>query len=371
MAEYLDREEKIATSIPGLPKPNSSGYLDREADLTKDSKSTPYSEALSTNFILLSLSRLYRRTYASPSFRKIYEILPIPNIYDDHEVINNFVGKDDDSTRPYPNASSAFYLYNGQANYCSRYEGHYYYDFRYGDAVFFVLDTRRYRSDASDEGYPTILGNQQLRDLMDWLGEVNQTSTFKFIVSSAPFTTLWQHDAQTDSWAAFRHERSIILDLLHTVPNVFILTGDRHEFAAIEFNGPFDWSNTIYEFSTSSLNMFYVPFFRTLDMESSEHVERSRLKSRFSHEGMTSEIREKYSIPGERVLKYLPSGNHKWISFEIDSRDPLKPTIFIEVIIEGQVAYKWSKIGSSAPTKRTTSLSPNANFAEKLGLGRS
>lgn len=53
----------------------------------------------------------------------------------------------------------------------------YYYDFRYGDVAFFVMDTRRYRSDVFDEDLSsrTMLGDQQLTALYNWLGKVRQS----------------------------------------------------------------------------------------------------------------------------------------------------------------------------------------------------
>ena len=65
-------------------------------------------------------------------------------------------------------------MYNADANYDSPAEGQYYYDFRYGDAAFFVLDTRRYRSDITSEDPTThtMLGDQQLGALYNWLGKV-------------------------------------------------------------------------------------------------------------------------------------------------------------------------------------------------------
>jgi phosphodiesterase/alkaline phosphatase D-like protein len=39
------------------------------------------------------------------------------------------------------------------------------------------------------------------------------------------------HDAKIDSWAGFEKEKAMLLDALHTVPNVVILSGDRHEAA--------------------------------------------------------------------------------------------------------------------------------------------
>jgi len=64
--------------------------------------------------------------------------------------------------------------------------------------------------------------------------QVNTTATFKFVVSSVPFTSLWGADALTDAWRAYPEEKAAILNALHSVPNVVILSGDRHEFAAVE-----------------------------------------------------------------------------------------------------------------------------------------
>lgn len=90
--------------------------------------------------------------------------------------------------------------------------------------------------------------------------------------------TLWSHGGE-DTWAGFTTERGAflcplhasapshavfstpvadaILDVLEFVPNVIVLSGDRHEFAAASIR------NTVTEFSTSPLSMFYLPV-RTL-----------------------------------------------------------------------------------------------------------
>jgi hypothetical protein len=79
------------------------------------------------------------------------------------------------------------------------------------------------------------------------LHQVNLTATFKVVVSSVPFTSLWTFDP-SDSWAGFAVEKAAVLKLLHSVLNVVLLSGDRHEFAIIEFNDGSD--NVITEVST-------------------------------------------------------------------------------------------------------------------------
>lgn len=85
--------------------------------------------------------------------------------------------------------------------------------------------------------------------------QVNSTSTFKFVITSVPFTSLWTHDATVDSWAAYAVEKSSIFDAIATVPNVIILSGDRHEFALVEFNHPSSTGHRVLEISTSPLSM--------------------------------------------------------------------------------------------------------------------
>jgi alkaline phosphatase D len=140
---------------------------------------------------------------------------------------------------------------------------------------------------------------------------------------------------------------------------VFLLSGDRHEFAAIEFN-PLNEVGTgahvVREFSTSPLSMFYVPLVRTLRAASEAVVPRTRLRI-VDEESPPEEIVEE--VPMERVVKYLPIGNYKWCAnscrsasftefdldcrsaIEIDTRNPEHPKLHLEVVIDGKVAYKW------------------------------
>ena len=99
---------------------------------------------------------------------------------------------------------------------------------------------------------------------------------------------------------------------MHSVPNVIILSGDRHEFAAIEFNGE-ERDNGVLEFSTSPLSMFYVPLIRTLKKASKETVDRSKTEIIVA-DGVEEAVTTQYAIPRERVLRYIASGNYKWLA---------------------------------------------------------
>jgi len=317
--------------------------------------------------------RLYRRNYQSPSFRKVYERLPIIHTYDDHEIANNFAGKSNDSTPPFPNASDAFRLYNALANYDSADDGQHYFDFRYGDVAFFVMDTRRYRSDVftEDVSSRTMLGEKQLGALYDWLGKVNNTASFKFLISSVPFTSLWQHDAQTDSWAGFPTEKASLLSALHSVPNVVILSGDRHEFAAIRYNAE-DSGHDILEISTSPLSMFYVPFFRTLQARSEEVVKKAREVLTVAEDGTNHTTTVYEEMPREEVVEYIATGNYKWSSLEVDTRDLAHPTVHVEVMIDGKQAFKLLIAGKpvqlKAPPATPSMPSTILEVLDKIGL---
>ncbi|KAF5358326.1 hypothetical protein D9756_001793 [Leucocoprinus leucothites] len=309
--------------------------------------------------------RLYRRNYQSPSFRKIYEHIPIFHTYDDHEIINNYIGEDNDSKIPFPNAADAFKIYTADANYDSVHNGQFYYQFQRGDAAFFVMDTRRYRSGMEDSNFSTrsMLGELQLSALLFWLSEVNSTATFKFVVSSVPFTTLWSHDAQFDSWAGFPSERRLLLDTFHSVPNVFILSGDRHEFAAIQFNGEDVKSHPVYEFSTSPLSMFYIPFVRTLAPRSKENVTRMRVEKLQTENG-TELVGFTQEVPAEDVLKYLPIGNYKWSDIRVDTTNASKPLLYLETFIDGASAYNFTIEGS--PLEKDLPVAIGASVTDSL-----
>lgn len=301
--------------------------------------------------------RLYRRNYQSPSFRKVYERLPIIHTYDDHEFVDDFVGKSVDPA-PYPNGADSFRIYNSQANYDSEDEDQHYYEFAYGaDAAFFVMDTRRHRSDVDkvEPSSRTMLGERQLSVFYNWLSKVNSTMTFKFVVTSVPFTSLWTYGS-VDSWAGYEEEKAAILDALFTVPNVIVISGDRHEFAAIEFTGKNPSSHRVLEFSTSPMSMFYIPLVRSLKLQSDDTVSRIRRKVAINDEGL--EVAEDFveEIPKESVLKSFPIGNYKWSAFNVDTRDQDHPVLRVDVVIDGLVHHNFTIEGISVKHSASTAL---------------
>ncbi|GAA6049009.1 hypothetical protein JCM3770_005437 [Rhodotorula araucariae] len=261
----------------------------------------------------------YRQTFASPEVRALAEKVPMVNIFDDHEILNDY--SSNVSSPAYAPAMQAYQDYVGAANYDPHEPGVHYYDFRVGDSAFFVWDTRSYRSDNAkdDDERKTMLGDKQREAFFDWATRVNQTVTWKFIVSSVPVMSLWSHGE--DTWGAFLTERDAILDVLEHVPNVIVLSGDRHEFAAASLR------TTVTEFSTSPFNMFYLPV-RTLSQKHSR--------------GATGE---------DTLLQYLPDGNSKVTTFEVDTRVSNKPVVRVRVWIDGDEAWAVDVLGQPLPRR--------------------
>lgn len=140
---------------------------------------------------------------------------------------------------------------------------------------------------------------------------MNNTAVFKFVVTSVPFTSLWTHDALTDSWAGFPIEKDALLRAFHSVPNVILLSGDRHEFAAIEYESG-DRGHNVLEVSTSPMSMFYVPLIRTLRPRSEQVVNKTVEEVLVAENGTKEVMQYVLEVPKEKVIRYIGEGNYKW-----------------------------------------------------------
>ncbi|KAF8311551.1 hypothetical protein DL93DRAFT_2060834 [Clavulina sp. PMI_390] len=318
----------------------------------------------------------YREVYASDDFRNVYERLPTFNIYDDHEISNDYNGYSNESTYIWANASSAWYTYQGQANYDSTVatkdaNGNkpFYFDFSYGDVAFFVLDTRRYRSvtgvNVSEGDIETILGEKQMADLTKWVGKVNSTAAFKFIVSSVPLTGMWGGlNGQTDTWAGAKTHRGEFLELLEYVPNVVVISGDRHEFAAVEHLG----ANSIHEFSISPFSQFYVPFLRTFWESNASKRNVTTTMNVTNEDDVVETLEVSELVETEKILKYMPHGHYKWGSFEVDTTNASAPTVKLDLLIDGVKAWEYTIVGKPVEYTGSTALNPGA-IAESVTEG--
>lgn len=106
------------------------------------------------------------------------------------------------------------------------------YTFYFGNAAFFVLDTRTMRVSGRNR---SMLGKGQWRVLQEWLKEVKDEYKVKFIVSSCSLLHPFFFDIANDRWMGFPKERERLLEFLavNEIEGVRILAGDLHSGHAI------------------------------------------------------------------------------------------------------------------------------------------
>ena len=252
----------------------------------------------------------YRRVYASPSWKLPGLNIPWIHTLDDHEIANDWAGGNE--TELFVAASDPFMHYHASVNPPlppraprGADTNTTYFQFSQGPASFFMMDTRRYRTAPESltnltsakplYGSPsttrhsaeesTMLGAEQLSALLEFLQQPEDSSVhWKIVATSVPFTKNWRFGT-SDTWGGFLTERSRIIEAMHFAEQnlgvrIVILSGDRHEFAAIRYppkgntavadqvtsetaqSGP-------HEFSVGPLSMFYLPFrtFKQIDNE--------------------------------------------------------------------------------------------------------
>jgi alkaline phosphatase D len=223
----------------------------------------------------------YRRVYASPDWPLVSDSLPWIHVWDDHEISNDW---DRNTTSVFSASFDPYKHYHVSVNPEPMRRGDTWFSFTQGPVSFFMMDTRRYRSPENDDATDaskTMLGANQLADLLQWLKTAPSRGVkWKIVASSVPFTKNW-HYGDKDLWGKYLVERQIILEAMWEVGatqgvGVVILSGDRHEFAATKFPPPANgtqWPKTavVHEFSTSPLNMFYLPF-KTYKQEDEEDI---------------------------------------------------------------------------------------------------
>jgi alkaline phosphatase D len=290
----------------------------------------------------------YRRIYSSPSWshgstdnRAID--LPWLHTLDDHEIENDW--SQGNKTSPYPEAADPFIHYHVRANPpipttpFAQPDNVTYFSFANGPASFFMLDTRTYRTEPSQEN-STILGHAQLQSLLTYISTPEQPGIhWKIISSSVPFTKNW-HVGTTDTWGGFLGERRTVFEAMWRAERdlgirVILLSGDRHEFGATRFPDPaLNLSikdlqpNTpgtgLHEFSVGPLSMFYLPI-RTYRQTDNEDV----------------------------AVKYVPEGNSKFglidIADDVEDVDPdaeapvpvRSSVLTYSLYVDGEVVWRY------------------------------
>ncbi|KAK9450751.1 PhoD-like phosphatase-domain-containing protein [Limtongia smithiae] len=240
--------------------------------------------------------------------------LPTVHVFDDHEIINDYDPRHQDLYAPA--ISSAWKAYQDAGNPAAMHDNTTYYTFERQGIPFFLMDTRTYRSleSAPDGPAKTMLGMRQLEDLRTWL-EAHRAAPFKFVVSSVPFTKNWIGVDKFDTWGGYQHERRRILEWMFAAGGgVVVLSGDRHEAAAIRFPAPDgDSANDVYEFSASPFSQFYIP------------------------------IRTHWQVDDEDVtLMYKPRGNSKVGKVDVEMRADGSTQMDYTLYIDGEAEWSYT-----------------------------
>jgi hypothetical protein len=179
--------------------------------------------------------RTYRQTwFEDPKAREFLAHCPHYMILDDHEIIDGF-DNDAGSRELVARREAALEAYRHYVH--SRQpdppvEGGLFYEFEYGPAFFFVLDTRTERERQRNR----MIGRAQMEALLAWLRR--HPRELKFVVSSVPFVAQLSHaagdgsDERRDKWCAdeFKEQRDAIIDEVHRsrIERLVFLTGDMH-----------------------------------------------------------------------------------------------------------------------------------------------
>jgi len=238
--------------------------------------------------------QVYAHTWSHPPFRNLLKNLPAYMTLDDHEVDNDWHWDDVDKRwaeiplyekflrwikgRPKDelfltihrvrDALEAYWEHQGihgpalidpiKLDPSGRFavhesDGSLAYQFAFGGASFFMLDTRTSRIKA--RGYSQIITERQWQALEKWLLEEREKYPVKFLVSSSSILFDMFGDFTRDRWGGFRNDRNRLLDFIteHNVESLYFLTGDLHAGHAIEatLSTPQKQPLTLWEFCAS------------------------------------------------------------------------------------------------------------------------
>lgn len=177
---------------------------------------------------------------ADAGFAALRAGVPQINVWDDHEVVNDFGPERDlrGGVHLMPVGEQAFREHNPMPQ-----AGPQYRKLQWGDAAeLFALDVRSYRSanDAPDDAAKTMLGATQKAWLVDSL--LRSTATWKLVVSSSPVGPPSSGKKARDGWSGmgggggFYTELFDVFQQVAPVKNIVVLTTDLHFAAAYRYH---------------------------------------------------------------------------------------------------------------------------------------
>ncbi len=193
------------------------------------------------------IRRRFAHTRSALELRRLLSNVHNYAIWDDHDYgpdnsDRTFVFKD--------HSLKAFQLYWGNPSYGMPGVPGVFGSFAWGDAEFFLLDNRTYRSPNHAPPGPDkrLLGEAQLQWLIDSL--TSSRARFKVVAAGGQFLNPVD---RFETYSRFAHEKQRFLDALteRKIDGVVLISGDRHfsELTRLERSG----SYPLYEFTSSPL----------------------------------------------------------------------------------------------------------------------
>jgi alkaline phosphatase D len=205
-----------------------------DADLLLFLGDWPYADVHPKALTALDFRRKYREHRAIPLFRRMLAARGLEAVWDDHEVKNDWDGKD--AVEEAERVEAGMRAWRDFFITSAAPRGEIYRRVRWGDVDIFLLDTRSHRSanSARDNARKTMLGKQQLRWLLAGLQESD--AVFKVVCTSVP---LDYGTTRKDQWPAFSTERDKLLAHIenNAIEGVVFVTADQHWFAAHHLPG--------------------------------------------------------------------------------------------------------------------------------------
>lgn len=229
----------------------------------------------------------YRQAMASKPYQENSYLLPMVNMYDDHEIVDNFDANETPfdfcwplltvkssrcygSNQMYTSAMTAYekFLHSTNPRLGTSRLGLpppngipstiYFFDFVHADTAFFVADARGYRQSNKmhyKDPAKVYLGEIQLQYLFSWLlaAQASPDVIFKFIAFGDPVTNfIYPEKLGCDGYSQFQVERERLFNFItdNGITNVHILTGDLHVPFVAEIRPG------LFEFGSSPMSSF-------------------------------------------------------------------------------------------------------------------
>lgn len=153
-----------------------------------------------------------------PHQKHLYANLPIYSMCDDHDLHRNNTDYKKRQSEPevWKNGLQVFREYQSLRG--PTFHGPLWYSFARYNATFFVCDSRSERRNGS------IISEEQMNAINDWVTHPEHDTMYKFFVSPTPVVS----QDSDDAWFGYPKQQRQLIEILLQSSDVYILTGDAH-----------------------------------------------------------------------------------------------------------------------------------------------